>query len=800
MKRRLISLILTVCMLTAVLPVTVHAADHPIRMTAEPDPDCVLSGPGTLSYVRFVIKNTGDDDYTLYNPTLSSDVLDECSLYFEHDGGEGEAAEEVTLEPGTVREFRIFDLYLPESALNTDILFTLKWQEAVCEEADEPEEPWDEDTEDPDEPEEEEEPEDPEEDEEEPWDEDTEEPDEGLEPVPEIDSLFSVPANSFIRQKKKVSYITRKISTTIFIETAELESDMTISVKTDSTLVRTDGTVKVKYVLTNRSKFDFEDIRLTDTAAGGRIELEETDLRAGESMTVMHTFTMGREDAVLCPEASYTVRGKTCRSRCEEPLTVEYMFDSLTLDVQQYATTEEGTTFALTVTNAGTHRMKEIVLEDDAGTRLCTEFSLNPGQSRSLTYTYGSYTGLQENRRVSFLLRATDSEGEEYFYQKPGSFEIRPYVGTGQVSLAMNVTMSDYFEETNTVQMLFEIRNYSDVAISNAFITESAVLGTRIKEYPALTKGVTTFTMDFSLGEGISVLTFHMEADDAGGTHYATEEVTLHVDQLALTVKNGTFGASQNTIIDTSGTVFDTDKYRSYITTGLLVLVLTAFVFILISAMFRGAEKYIRKIMPEPESVSRVTNGSGAQQDTARLRFGYMKPAKLRYAETDTAETQLRERRTSPNAAVYASDARASSRSSSAQRRIADTGNFIKPARQVHMLTTDDTRVFEAPVLPRAKAAFITDYAKKKETPPQSGVRTTQRIPVPAKPVKSEPEPALTVEALPETMIEVTAVPEEKAPLTMAECLAEGRPYTFETEPLPAVIPARKEPEIIVIG
>lgn len=863
MRRRLVSLILILCLLMMAVPF-VSAADHPIRLTAEPDPDTSLTGPGTLDYVRFVIRNTGDEEYILYDPMLSSKILDEPFSLHPEDGEAGT----VVMAPGGAREFTLTDLYLPENALNKDVKFTLTWQEAVSyTEEYEPEEEED----------------------------DMPEPDEEYEEEEEEEE------EEVFEERTAVRYEERSISTTICIETAE-DPVMSLSVKADSTLVRTDGEVNVKYVLSNPTKFDFEDITLKDNGAGGEIELEETTLRAGETMTVPFTFIMGRENAVLSPQAVYTVRGKTTKTKAAKSVTVEYMYDSLTLDVQPYSATEAGTMFGLTVTNAGTHRMREIELRDDSGTRLCEPFSLGPGQSRSITYTYGSYTGLKENRRVSFVMQATDSEGETYMYQKPGSFEIRPFVGSGQVSLLMNVTLADYHEEKNTVEMLFEIRNYSDVAISNAVISETEVLHGAVREYPQLSKGVTTFTREFALGEGISLLTFHMEADDAGGTHYVTEPVSLAVDRLALTVKNGTFGSASNAVINTTNTVFDTDKYASYISTGLAALLIAATVFVLISFLFRGAESYIRKTLPAPKAAPKITAAGESVQDTARMRFGYMKPAKLRYLEEERPlkeekETSEEQRSTSRTGAVKKTapkvnypglNSRSVSPAGSVRRpqpgavKVVSTGTFKKPGRQVKMLTTADTLVFGTPGDGKKKTPAV-----KKETGaiPAAGntmsippVRsTTGRIPsrdtarntlsVPAvkrdtgvipsarnvlsaastrEPVSdtartlilpsardtarntgrtvivpaarkaenvSEVPAAKEREAetvrftpfspVPEQAVKAAPEQKKKAPekrLTMCECLAAGKPYTFEITPLPAVRPAEAEKEIVFIA
>lgn len=782
MKKRLLSFILILCMLIGLIP-SAMAADHPIRLTAEPDPDCSLSEAGTLSFVRFVIRNTGSSEYTMYRPSLSSKVLEEA-FHLSDGNGEGEF---VTMEPGAAQEFSLYDIYLPESALNRDIKFTLSWQEAVNEEPDEPEE--EEDGGDIPQPDEDPYPEEEQDETEDPY-----LPEEPLEEEPEENVMQLQSASRGTR------FVERSVSTTICIETSDVPV-MTLNVKADRSPVRTDGEVTVKYVLTNPTKFDFEDIVLKDPSAGGKIELEDTTLQAGESVTVLHQFTMGRESVELCPEATYSVRGKTQKAKCSKPVTVECMYVSLALDVQQYSATEDGSVFAFNVTNTGTHRMRGIELTDDIGMRLCDTFSLEPGRSRSLTYTYGSYTGLSENRHVSFSLRATDAEGESYIYQKRGSYEVRPYIESGQVSLLMNVTLTDYFEDKNTVELLFEIRNYSGVAITDAVITESESFRGTVQSYPSLSRGVTTFSKEFTLGPDISTLTFHMEADDAGGTHYATEPVSLHVDQLALSVKNGTFGGASNTVIDTSNTVFDTDKYSSFIKTGIACILLAAVVCMLISILFRGAENYIRKTLPAPEPSSRVTGAGGAVQDTARLRFGYVKPAKLRYAEEESfAEKKSTGslRNTAAGREMnYETDSKQSAGTRASQKtasvKLISTGTFQKPRKQIKMLTTEDTLVFQAPAVPKKKpAAGTQDKVNTLSSEPGKKEFVRERV------IRAVPETETTKNEAPEPGTEKKKTPEKR--LSMSECLRAGRPYTFEIEPPPAVIPAAESPEIVIIA
>ena len=114
-----------VCILLALIPVFMGVrlshgeTEPPVTMTIEPDPECQLTGPGELTYLRFTLKNTSNDSYTLHNAVLSGELLPQ-SMAFEED---------LTLEGKGVLEFRAQKLSVPLDAFDRDLTFRLSWLE-----------------------------------------------------------------------------------------------------------------------------------------------------------------------------------------------------------------------------------------------------------------------------------------------------------------------------------------------------------------------------------------------------------------------------------------------------------------------------------------------------------------------------------------------------------------------------------------------------------------------------------------------------------------------------------------------
>lgn len=566
MKRKwavllLILVVSTVCVGGAV---TRAENDSPITMTIEPDPDCQLTEAGEMTYLRFTLKNEGEEAYTLTRAVLSGELLSQA-LAFEED---------IVMEPNEVKEFKVQKLSVPLSAFDRELTFTLSWQEVYY------------------------------------LEEDTEQ-------------LFPL-------------YEEKELEGTVVIERFS-EPVLELSYKTGEELVKVGEQVKITYILENNTKFDMTGLSLYDPSVStGYIPLESSELQAGARMEVVYTFDMGEVDVVVNPCVEYTVKGEKQLASCESTYTIRYLKVELKLDIQQYAATEDGTLFAITVTNSGTHAMKDIRLFDEIGTQVDEPFDLSAGQSKALTYTVAAAVSADSPRMVSFHLTAEDYLEKSYALEDGQTFEVKPYVGAGQVNLQLIVTMtSSKFNEDGSllVRILFEIRNYSAVPISQGLLTENSAYNGTVREYEQLNQGVTTFYKDFTVEESAPVLSFILTAQDPAGNIYATEAMTLDMTSLLQKKQEEVNASGSNQTIDTTGTIYDTEKYTTLFRRILLVLFVLIVTLLASSAILFVYEKSILAALPPDREEVPTTTGKTNLGDTdvARLQLGYVQPAKLRY-------------------------------------------------------------------------------------------------------------------------------------------------------------------------
>ena len=95
-------------------------SDHPITLTIKCDPAPELEGAGTIPDLLFTIRNTGDEDYTIFNAKLSGG--------FENDRKEISDTE-VTVLAGGSKEFHLTDVPVSEDQLDRQITYRLSWEE-----------------------------------------------------------------------------------------------------------------------------------------------------------------------------------------------------------------------------------------------------------------------------------------------------------------------------------------------------------------------------------------------------------------------------------------------------------------------------------------------------------------------------------------------------------------------------------------------------------------------------------------------------------------------------------------------
>ena len=100
--------------------VSVAEDDHPITLTITCDPVPELEGAGTIPDMLFTMRNTGTEDYTMYNVKLSGG--------YENDQKEI-SDDSVTILAGGTKEFHLTDVPIAEEQLDREITYRLEWEE-----------------------------------------------------------------------------------------------------------------------------------------------------------------------------------------------------------------------------------------------------------------------------------------------------------------------------------------------------------------------------------------------------------------------------------------------------------------------------------------------------------------------------------------------------------------------------------------------------------------------------------------------------------------------------------------------
>ena len=100
--------------------------DEPLTLTVEADPDCLLSEAGEMTYFRFTLKNTLEQEYTLESLALQGTLLDEPKLI----------AENIVINANDVMEFTLENVRIEEDEFDQDLTFQLTWQTTTYAEED----------------------------------------------------------------------------------------------------------------------------------------------------------------------------------------------------------------------------------------------------------------------------------------------------------------------------------------------------------------------------------------------------------------------------------------------------------------------------------------------------------------------------------------------------------------------------------------------------------------------------------------------------------------------------------------
>ena len=190
--------------------------------------------------------------------------------------------------------------------------------------------------------------------------------------------------------------------------------------------------------------------------------------------------------------------------------------------------------------------------------------------------------------------------------KSPSAYELLPFVDSGQVKLYLSVTLtsSDQTDDgSNRLKLLFEVRNDSQVPIYSAMVTESDYFKGIVNEYPTLAAGTTSFEKEFIVPAGTRSLTFVLTAVDPAQTQYASVPITLDLSPLAAPRPTNPPAIKPGKTVDTTGTIYDTERYTRILRMASLIVLALTLVFLLLSVIFRVAELNTRRLLPKETGI-----------------------------------------------------------------------------------------------------------------------------------------------------------------------------------------------------
>ena len=429
--------------------------------------------------------------------------------------------------------------------------------------------------------------------------------------------------------------------------------ELTVTASSSAARVHAGENFTVTYTIINDTKYDMSGLRLYDPEQSMQsIGLKSTDLFAGESMRVEVTYPMGTKDMTFAPVIEYTVRQREQSTKIETPLIVESVVVDIVIEVEQYPPTSEGSTFAITIRNAGNRTVTHIQLFDEINTKIDEPFDLAPDQSKVLLYTVPSAISSDKIRQIRFHLTAVDCLETVFAVTDPNTYDAVPYVDTDSVHLALYVTLQRaYYDENGKLcaSIQCEIRNFSTVTLRNAKLTELQFFGD-LTTYRELQNGETYFVTSLQL-DGISELSFRVIANDPAGQVCSTDTVRLDLSglkELADQKDEPVYVYPNNPYFRDLGA-----KYSNVIRIVGIALLLVASVCAIVCVVLYLVERKIKaKLPPEfEENMENAMNKTKRQlepqifHDAPTEQFGYTVPIKLRnYGELTDQEADARKR------------------------------------------------------------------------------------------------------------------------------------------------------------
>lgn len=466
-----------------------------------------------------------------------------------------------------------------------------------------------------------------------------------------------------------------------------LEPIITLNCTTAVEMARPNDSITFEYKLENTTKFDMYNLVLYDPGvADAPIELPDTTLMSGASLTATYQAQMDRQDLKSNSSVTYTVRNKPVQTISQSNPTVTCAIVELAMSIQSLPTTSEGNEFSITVTNMGTQPITNIQVYDEINSKIGDSFDLDVLQSKTISYVAKAALSSNTIRYISFKAVGTDCFLEPYLYEDKTSYPIIPYVDPSLINITLSAVLEFAGGDYSTATVRFEIDNASQIPISDARLVETSNPTVPIASFVQLSSGITAFSYDYKLNTGVAGLSFVLTATDPSGAPCSTNTIYLDLSPLFEQQPNVDIPVTDSVTI---GGQYDMSHIADIVKTILITVCIVAFLGLVTVGVLYAIEAKQKPILgrgtygntshtsvtshtphtaylynTDGNSISgdirlNETGASTAANDDIKSieeellpfnNMGYVVPAKLRYYAASSEEDQNQ-----PNAQQYGS-------------------------------------------------------------------------------------------------------------------------------------------------
>lgn len=275
-------------------------------------------------------------------------------------------------------------------------------------------------------------------------------------------------------------------------------------------------TVTIKYMVTNSGIVALKKISLNDSEIAGKTTpvFKDISLAPGEFYEFSYQFEMGYETVTSAPVVTYTPEGESAPQTFSAiaSLQIGMVNTKLSMQVEQGASSAEGVTFSIYLTNTGNQKLRNISVKDELANVVEKGFSLAVGEKKQLTYKVQT----DEERYVSFSVSASSEAGQNY-EDKTKSFVVRKYIDPALLGVDFKAEVLETLNSAGSIKVKFTFLNTGELEMKDLVLSEQAA-GV-IYTLASLPAGEQSTEQTMYVGEPRN-LVFNLSLTDPAGTPY----------------------------------------------------------------------------------------------------------------------------------------------------------------------------------------------------------------------------------------------------------------------------------------